>query len=119
MKKCNVKKSAEVKKPAKKACKCCAKKAPAKKAAKKEVKFTIHAEKGKNVFLAGCFNEWDPTAKKLAYKAKQGLYETAIKLEPGRYEYKFVIDGIWCADPENAESVQNDQGTFNSVITVK
>ena len=117
MKKCNLKKSAEIVKPA---AKCCAKKCAAPKApAKKEVKFTIHAEKGKKVFLAGCFNNWDPTAKQLAYKARQGIYETALKLEAGRYEYKFVIDGIWCADPENAESVQNDQGTFNSVIVVK
>jgi hypothetical protein len=55
----------------------------------------------------------------MAYKAKEGIYSTTIKLAPGEYEYKFVIDGTWCADPENANAVKNDQGTFNSVITVK
>ena len=30
-----------------------------------------------------------------------------------------VIDGVWCADPENTDVVKNDCGTLNSVITVK
>ena len=85
----------------------------------KAVTFTVHAEKGKAVYVAGEFNKWDPTAKKMAYKAKNGIYAATVKLVPGEYQYKFVIDGTWCADPENVNSVQNDQGTFNSVITVK
>ena len=89
------------------------------KPAKQAVTFTVHAERGKSVFLAGEFNNWDPSAKKMAYKARQGLYEATINLLPGEYQYKFVIDGAWCADPENANAVGNDQGTFNSVITVK
>ena len=61
----------------------------------------------------------DPTARKLAYKARSGVYTTTVKLAPGSYQYKFVIDGTWCADPENVNAVPNDHGTFNSVITVK
>jgi len=83
------------------------------------VTFTIHAEKGKAVYLAGEFNQWNPTAKKMAYKAKDGLYAVTLKLAAGTYQYKFVIDGTWCADPENVNAVPNDQGTFNSVVTVK
>ena len=89
------------------------------KPAKKAVTFTVHAEKGKAVYLAGDFNQWDPAAKKMAYKAKDGIYAATVKLVPGEYQYKFVIDGTWCADPENVNSVQNDQGTFNSVVIVK
>ena len=85
----------------------------------KAVEFTVHAEKGKEVYIAGEFNKWDPTAKKMTYKAKAGVYAATVKLLPGDYQYKFVIDGTWCADPENVNSVQNDQGTFNSVVTVK
>ena len=88
-------------------------------AAKQTVTFTIHAEKGKEVYVAGEFNNWDPTAKKMAYKARKGIYEATLNLAPGTYQYKYVIDGTWCADPENAEAVANDQGTFNSVVTVK
>ena len=110
--------------PAKKAVvkKCAAKvctKKPAQKASVKEVTFTVHAEKGKSVYLAGEFNQWNPTAKKMAYKAKDGLYSATLKLAAGTYQYKFVIDGTWCADPENVNSIPNDQGTFNSVIEVK
>ncbi len=101
-------------KPAEKKCSC-AKKA----AATKAVTFTVHADKGKAVYVAGEFNKWDPTAKKMAYKAKDGIYATTIKLASGTYQYKFVIDGTWCADPENVDAVPNAQGTFHSVITVK
>ena len=90
-----------------------------KKPAAKPVTFTVHAEKGKEVFVAGEFNQWNPSAKKMAYKARAGVYSATVKLAPGEYQYKFVIDGTWCADPENVNSVQNDQGTFYSVITVK
>jgi len=92
-------------------------KVAAKKQAPVAVKFTVHADKGKAVYLAGEFNKWDPTAKKMAFKS--GVYSTTVKLVPGSYQYKFVIDGTWCADPENVNAVANDQGTFNSVITVK
>lgn len=100
--------------------KCVAKKCAAKKcAATKSVTFTVHAEKGKSVYLAGEFNKWNPTAKKMTFKASSGVYAATIKLAAGSYQYKFVIDGTWCADPENVNAVANDQGTFNSVIVVK
>ena len=90
-----------------------------KKPAAKSVAFTIHADKGKAVYVAGEFNKWNPTAKKMAYKVRRGVYTATVKLAPGTYQYKFVIDGTWCADPETANAVANDQGTFNSVIVVK
>ena len=114
----SIKKPAAKKTVVKKCTKKCAKKA-APKAATKNVTFTVHADKGKAVYVAGEFNKWNPTAKKMAYKAKGGLYTATVKLAAGTYQYKFVIDGTWCADTENANAVANDQGTFNSVITVK
>ena len=113
-----VKKACDKKAVAEKTAKKCAVKKPAaKKAATKSVTFTVHAEKGKAVYLAGEFNDWNPSAKKMAFKA--GVYTATVKLAAGTYQYKFVIDGTWCADPENVNAVPNDQGTFNSVITVK
>ena len=89
------------------------------KVAKQNVTFTVHADRGKSVYVAGSFNQWSTTAKKMAYKARAGIYTATVKLAPGTYEYKFILDGTWCADPENANAVANDQGTFNSVIVVK
>ena len=95
-----------------------AKKSDVRKSAKKPVTFTVHSDKGHAVYLAGEFNDWNPTAKKMAYKARAGIYTATVKLAPGSYQYKFVIDGTWCADPENVNAVANDRGTFNSVVTV-
>jgi len=94
-------------------------KSATKKPATKAVVFTVHAERGKKVCLAGDFNGWDPSAKKMAFKARAGIYTASVRLAPGTYQYKFVIDGAWCADPENVNAVPNDQGTFNSIVTVK
>ena len=106
----------------KKAKTCCTKKPATKKAAKpavKSVKFTVRADAGKSVSLAGCFNNWDAEKNPMKYVKKDGIYSVTIKLAPGTYEYKFVVDGVWQADPESADFVQNDCGTLNSVITVK
>ena len=102
-----------------------AKKAPAKKKAaaaptksiakKRRIIFTYRAEAGSKVFLSGTFNNWNPTAKQMTDKNKNGNYTAVMTLVPGSYEYKFVIDNTWCADPECADWVQNDHGTLNSV----
>lgn len=120
VKPCAAKKACTKKTPAENAAPVCAKRKYTKRAAKPETKditFTVHAEKGKSVYLAGSFNEWNPTAKKMTFKA--GVYSATVKLAAGEYQYKFVIDGTWSADPANANAVANDQGTFNSVIVVK
>ena len=96
-----------------------AKPAKAPKAAARRVTFTFREEAGRTVCLAGTFNGWDPLAKKMKDAKKNGVYAATIKLAPGTYEYKFVVDGTWQADPECADFVQNDCGTLNSVLTVK
>ncbi len=95
--------------------------APAKKAAAAKgarVTFRVRAEVGSKVYLAGCFNDWDPTAKPMADKNGDGEFTCTLTLPKGRYEYKFVINGTWCADPECTDWVQNDMGTLNSVKVV-
>ena len=101
---------------------CAAKKAAAPKAAKaveKSVVLAMRAAVGEAVGLAGSFNQWNPTGKKMLDQKNEGVYTASIKLAPGRYEYKFVIDGTWCADPENLDFVRNEHGTLNSVVVVK
>ena len=97
--------------------KCAAKAAP--KAEKKSrVTFTVRAEIGSKVFLAGSFNDWDPTAKQMEDKKGTGEFTCVLNLPKGKYEYKFVIDGVWCADCECPDWVQNDMGSMNSVKIV-
>ncbi|HRR33783.1 MAG TPA: glycogen-binding domain-containing protein [Kiritimatiellia bacterium] len=97
---------------------------PAKRATQKaapknqRVLFSVRAEPGSKVFLAGSFNNWDPTAKEMIDKKGDGVFTATLLLPPGEYQYKFVIDGTWCADPECPDWVQNDHGTLNSVKRV-
>ncbi len=118
---------AKAEKPAKTCACACEAKAPAKKACSKKaaaeekasrVKFAVRAEVGSKVFLAGSFNNWDPTAKEMADKNGTGEFTCCLNLTKGSYEYKFVINGTWCADPECTDWVQNDMGTLNSLKIV-
>jgi len=86
--------------------------------AKVTVKFAVRAEPGKAVFIAGDFNGWDPWANKMSYKESKGVYVAKLRLTPGSHQYRFIIDGTWCADPENVLAVANDFGSFNSLIDV-
>ena len=118
-------KKAVAKKPVAQKCACskkpAVKKAAAKKPAAKKAKavtFTVRADVGSRVFIAGSFNEWNPTAKEMVDKKGDGVYTVDLALAAGSYEYKYVVNGVWCADPLNKNVVQNQLGTFNSVIVV-
>ncbi len=70
----------------------------------------------KEVVLAGTFNGWDEHTT-LMQKTTDG-WELKADLPPGRYEYKFIVDGEWMPDPANKERVQNEHNTFNSVLNI-
>ena len=86
--------------------------------------FSCSAPEAGAVSLAGTFNDWDPTATPLTRRA-DGTWATTLDLSPGRYEYKFVVDGRWCCDPGCEEPregcpkcVPNPFGTMNRVVEV-
>lgn len=83
---------------------------------RRRVRFELVGEGGSEVYVAGTFNGWDPTKNRM--KVKAGVYETSILLAPGRYEYKFVVDGVWCVDPRCSDWVPNEMGSLNSVLVV-
>ena len=41
-----------------------------------------------------------------------------LKLEPGRYQYRFVIDGEWLNDPLNENVEPTPYGGHNSVFVL-
>ena len=85
----------------------------------RRVNFSVQADPGAVVTLSGTFNNWDPQAKTMVDKKGTGLFTATLMLPPETYEYKFVINGTWCVDPDNCEWSQNDLGTLNSVLNVK
>ena len=93
-------------------------KAPAaKKTTARRVTFTIAAAPGLPVFVAGTFNNWDPEG--IPMVEKDGTYTAVVSLEPGEYEYKFIVNGFWTMDPDpSREWRANGLGTLNSVVKV-
>lgn len=87
------------------------------KAVKKKVRFELNAPSAKKVLLAGDFNNWDKKGIPLK-KNKSGLWVADLNLKPGKYEYKFIVDGQWQKDQLNKASVNNPYGSENSVKQV-
>lgn len=83
---------------------------------RRRVTFELRAEPGSKVFVAGTFNGWNPDRKQMDYQ--DGAYKAVLLVSKGRHEYKFIIDDIWCVDPECPDWVPNDQGSLNSVLFV-
>ncbi|MFH1843316.1 MAG: alpha-amylase family glycosyl hydrolase [bacterium] len=70
------------------------------------------------IFLAGEFNGWNAAGEKMSDPDGDGIYAVTVPLVPGRYMYKFVVDGVWFQDPGNPEAVDDGYGGQNSVIEV-
>ena len=85
---------------------------------KRRVVFSCRADAEASIFVAGSFNDWDSHFTKMKYDSELGAFTCEIKLAPGTYEYKFVINGVWGLDRENDNVSANDFGTLNSVVEV-
>jgi chromosome partitioning protein len=71
------------------------------------------------VQIAGDFNNWQPQKHIMERVGDSGVWQTKMKLNPGRYRYRLVVDGQWQQDPYNEQTELNPFGGFNSVIEVK
>jgi hypothetical protein len=79
------------------------------------IEFTYEDPSAGSVSLAGDFNNWNMNAEPLT-KGSDGVWRVVVDLEPGTYEYKFVVNGSeWIADPDNSVVV-GDYG--NSGLTI-
>lgn len=85
---------------------------------KKRVQFTFNTTPGATVAVAGAFNGWDPASHPLSDRAGTGQFSRAVFLPKGTYEYRFVVNGRWCEDPQGAGRKPNAFGGFNSVLVV-
>jgi len=47
-----------------------------------------------------------------------GIGKRRLLLAPGRYQYKFIVDGDWIADPTAQNNVPNEHGSLNLVVEV-
>lgn len=84
----------------------------------KPAEFKFYAPQAKKVSLAGSFNNWN-TKELAAKKDTKGNWIVKVNLKPGRYEYKFFVDGSWLNDPKCTSCTFNNFGTQNCVLEIK
>lgn len=86
-----------------------------------EVQFSLRLadHQAHTVAIAGDFNGWNTQANLLKYAEEDGVWIGILKLEPGRYEYMFVIDGEkWLPDPNAFSYVKDGFGNKNAVLKI-
>ena len=73
------------------------------------------------LFLAGSFNDWNPSNDKFLMKDDDGdgTYSITVKLAPGTYQYQLVIDGQWTKDPYSPSDAPDGFGGRNGQFDVK
>jgi 1,4-alpha-glucan branching enzyme len=84
----------------------------------REVELIFAAPKAKKVCIAGEFNDWNATSMPMK-KSVDGTWKIKLKLSPGKYEYKYVVDGTWVQDMSCSEAVLNSFSSYNSVMRVE
>jgi Glycogen recognition site of AMP-activated protein kinase len=83
----------------------------------KKVEFFLKAPSAKSVKLAADFTDWEKCPLDMMQN-EDGVWFSFIPLEPGRYAYRFIVDGQWCDDPRSAWRVPNPFGTENALRVV-
>jgi len=84
----------------------------------KKGQFEFLAPQAQEVYLAGDFNNWDTNTNPMK-KDKKGIWKTTLSLKPGKYEYRFLVDGNWENDPACCNCVPNEFGSQNCVRIVE
>jgi len=85
--------------------------------AERPVRFEVRLPEASAVAITGDFTSWSVQGEALR-RGTEGEWWTELRLAPGVYEYKFIVDGVWRTDPENVERVRNSYGQLNSLLTV-
>jgi glycosidase len=74
------------------------------------------SEPARSVHVAGSFNNWNREATPMRQVAGTQTWRAKVDLTPGKYFYKFVVDGArWITDPQAARNEDDGNGNVNSV----
>ena len=81
------------------------------------VLFTLEAPDARCVQLAADFNGWIPDGNEMNSIGR--IWRKVIPLPPGRYHYRYVVDGGWLTDPLNIDVEAAPWGGYNSVFVLE
>ena len=71
----------------------------------------------REVKLAGDFTNWEKGAIIMSKSGKSSEWTASVKVAPGNYQYRFMVDGKWYTDP-STEHHRNSFGSENSILKV-
>ena len=80
------------------------------------VMFRLEAPNAARVQLAGDFNGWVLDGNDMSPIGR--VWKKVVKLPPGRYQYRYVVDGVWQSDPLNPAGGPCPHGGHNSILVV-
>lgn len=83
----------------------------------RRVTFSLKAPAAAEVTLVGDFNRWEEGATPLK-RDDNGKWRVTLTLVPGKYEFKFKVDGRWREASKREPTVCNAFGTVNNVLIV-
>ena len=78
--------------------------------------FTLEAPDAARVQLAGDFNGWVLDGNDMSPLGR--VWKKVVKLRPGRYQYRYVVDGVWQRDPLNPAVEPSPYSGHNSILVV-
>ncbi len=84
----------------------------------RKAEFEYYAPSARAVHLAGTFNDWN-IEECILKRDSAGKWKVTLSLPPGRYEYRYLVDGVWENDQRPVECVPNAFGSWNCVVTVQ
>jgi chromosome partitioning protein len=82
------------------------------------IMFRLDAPEARRVAIVGDFNAWQEPWE-LHDDDEDGIWIAIARLDPGTYQYKFIVDGEWQPDPTNPVNVDDTHGGRNSVVVVR
>jgi hypothetical protein len=80
-----------------------------------EVVFLLRSPGAERVYIVGDFNGWNPTIDRLI--DLEGRFEIRLYLVPGRYRYRFIVDGNSIPDPDNPALDEDGNSVFRLTET--
>jgi chromosome partitioning protein len=90
--------------------------------AEREVVVQYRDPQASDVRIAGDFNGWVPDKNVRSLVQAEGVervWTKILRLPPGTYHYRYVVDGEWREDPGNPEAEPGPVGARNSVLVVR
>ncbi len=81
------------------------------------VRFLAEFPRADEVLVTGSFNDWSAQGTAMS-RREDGRWECLLPVQPGAYQYRFIVDGVWIPDPHNERQTTNEFGGSNSLLQV-